>query len=441
MYAGVVALKKSIVAGLVILALIVLISPGLVGKLAERSVEDQLRWAAEENEEVVVTAESFTRGWFSSEGRHRVSIGELAQKMGLGDLGIAPGAGEAPTLVIETRLDHGLIPVSSMSREDGSLVPGLGRAVSTLALDRGDGELVSLPGKVFSRVGLDGGLHSRYALEPGSMEALTWGTANIEVDANAARRTFAVDGRVDTVALAGDDDSFDVGDLDVAMNLRKVDQGFSVGTVEVNLAALTISPTGGEPIRIGPLDFRTSSALSGRAVNASTRIDVTLEGAEPVGDIGWQADIDVRGVDADAYGALNRKLDSLPDSTAPEAALSLAGEELAALIAAGVELDIGRLDISLPQGTVRSAWTFTLPETESRGFSWTSALLALEGKGDIEIPIAVFEYAATLNPDLGAVLGMGFLKKSGDDYVMNAEYRKGLLTVNGAPMPVPLPGP
>ena len=35
--------------------------------------------------------------------------------------------------------------------------------------------------------------------------------------------------------------------------------------------------------------------------------------------------------------------------------------------------------------------------------------------------------------------GMGFLKKNGDDYEMAAEYRKGLLTVNGAPMPIPIP--
>jgi hypothetical protein len=34
---------------------------------------------------------------------------------------------------------------------------------------------------------------------------------------------------------------------------------------------------------------------------------------------------------------------------------------------------------------------------------------------------------------------MGILKKDGDFYVVNAEYRKGLLTVNGAPMPIPLP--
>jgi hypothetical protein len=33
---------------------------------------------------------------------------------------------------------------------------------------------------------------------------------------------------------------------------------------------------------------------------------------------------------------------------------------------------------------------------------------------------------------------MGFLQKNGDVYELAAKYKKGLLTVNGAPMPIPL---
>ena len=60
-------MKKGIVALLVILALVVLLSPGLIGRLAEKSVNDQLNWAAQENQEVVITSERFDRGWFSSD--------------------------------------------------------------------------------------------------------------------------------------------------------------------------------------------------------------------------------------------------------------------------------------------------------------------------------------------------------------------------------------
>jgi hypothetical protein len=33
---------------------------------------------------------------------------------------------------------------------------------------------------------------------------------------------------------------------------------------------------------------------------------------------------------------------------------------------------------------------------------------------------------------------MGYLKLSGDIYEMEARYKKGVLTVNGAPIPIPL---
>jgi hypothetical protein len=33
---------------------------------------------------------------------------------------------------------------------------------------------------------------------------------------------------------------------------------------------------------------------------------------------------------------------------------------------------------------------------------------------------------------------MGFLKKEGSVYIMDADMKKGLLTINGAPFPIPL---
>jgi len=108
--------KKGIVALLIILALIVLVSPGLVGRLAEKSVDEQLQWAATENKEVVITSEKFDRGWFSSEGRHRIELGKTGPGMNIREqLGLAAD-GPSPAVIIDTRLDHGLIPVASITR-------------------------------------------------------------------------------------------------------------------------------------------------------------------------------------------------------------------------------------------------------------------------------------------------------------------------------------
>ena len=67
-------MKKSFVFLLLALALVVIVSPGIVGKLAEQSMDENLDWAANESREFSVTALGFDRGWFSSDGRHRIEL-------------------------------------------------------------------------------------------------------------------------------------------------------------------------------------------------------------------------------------------------------------------------------------------------------------------------------------------------------------------------------
>jgi hypothetical protein len=45
-----------------------------------------------------------------------------------------------------------------------------------------------------------------------------------------------------------------------------------------------------------------------------------------------------------------------------------------------------------------------------------------------------------MNPQAGSLIAMGILQQEGEDYVMKAEYAQGLVSVNGAPMPIPIPG-
>ena len=64
----------------------------------------------------------------------------------------------------------------------------------------------------------------------------------------------------------------------------------------------------------------------------------------------------------------------------------------------------------------------------------------MEASADITIPSGLFDMVAMMNPDAQMAVAMGILRTEGDNYVMEAEYKQGLLTVNGAPMPIPLPG-
>ena len=211
-------MKKGVVALLLVLAVVVLIrvvgvilviallvSPAIVGRIAEESMHENLDWAARESGEVSITTESFARGWFSSEGRHRFELqdGDLlvAAQTLIGPL----DADALPVLVVDTKLDHGLIPVSSMSREGGSLAPGLGSAISKMSVEFPDGRVVELPGTIYSEVGLAGELHSHYELESGSYEdggtTATWGATNINIKTNPKSGEAEFDGIIGSLSI------------------------------------------------------------------------------------------------------------------------------------------------------------------------------------------------------------------------------------------------
>ncbi len=57
---------------LVLLAVIVLISPAIVGRLAEKNLQESFEWAESESGGIKFQTESFDRGWFTSVGRHRL---------------------------------------------------------------------------------------------------------------------------------------------------------------------------------------------------------------------------------------------------------------------------------------------------------------------------------------------------------------------------------
>lgn len=433
-------MKKGIVVLLVVLALIVIVSPALVGRLAEQSVESQLKWAADENREIVITSKRFDRGWFVSEGQHRVAIGKSPAGISLKqELGFEPDEA-TPALIIDTRLDHGLIPVSSMNREKGSLMPGLGRAVSTLSVETADGDVTPLPGAIYSTVGLDGGLTSHYVLEAGSMNSMSWGPGDLKVEADAGAREISIVGEFDAFTFQrADETTFALGNFDVSSDMTMTGYGYSVGDLAFSIDTINLTSPDSS-ISMGPMKMDADTELDGDRVNASTSVDLQLAGLPTVGDIAWVMDLTVRGLDAAATGRLQRALENAGDIEDPSVFYRVVERDLLDLGARGFEVRFDQLDVTLPQGTVFTKLGFSLPESDRQSFTWPGALLALQADADVRIPADLYEFATMMSPQANAMVAMGFLKKKGDNYEMVASYKKGLLTVNGAPMPIPIPG-
>ena len=88
--------------------------------------------------------------------------------------------------------------------------------------------------------------------------------------------------------------------------------------------------------------------------------------------------------------------------------------------------------------------TFTAKTPVSRMFATLSFVPSRSGLAEVDanmsIPSAMFDMVAMMSPEIQAAVEMGILTKRGNVYLMEAVYRKGLLTVNGAPLPIPLSG-
>ena len=438
-------MKKSIVVLLVIAAVIVLVSPGIIGRIAEESVDHNLQWAADENRGFAVTSARFDRGWFSSQGRHRIEIRDAEMRHALATLaGREPDDGK-PTLIIDTRIDHGLVPVTSMGRAEGSLAPGLGRGVSTLSIEYPDGQAMDVPGTVYSAIGLNGMLTANYIVEPGSLEAedgaASWGATNIELSTDYKAESFEIDGVIESLVVSDAADSLVLGSTSFSGDQRPSRFGISVGDFEINVDSVAVEEAGLETYRLGAVALSGTSDIDGERVNADVRLSVGALAIPGYGETDFATEMRFTGVDGAALGQMVRKLEDAGDDADPQQLQLMLREDLERIVAAGFELHFDRFDFDLPQGPVSLKMRFTVDESDPVGFDLSSLLMTLDAEADLTASEGFVDYAMAMNPDAGAIIGMGYLRKKGDVYEMRAEYAKGLLTINGAPMPIPMGGP
>ncbi len=436
-------MKKSFVFLLLALALVVIVSPGIVGKLAEQSMDENLDWAANESREFRVTSQGFDRGWFSSEGRHRIELNDGDARDVLNALFQDSGYSGIPALIIDTRIDHGLVPVSSMSRDEGSLAPGLGSAISTLQVEFASGETIDLPGTIYSKVGLTGDLQSNLVVEPGTFndgaETLQWGNVDTLITMNAGSSTVGFNGIVESLVFASPDDDITLGAITFEGEQQGTRFGFSVGDAEVTVESISFPSEFGRT-DAGPLSLTSVASLDGDLVTARSTFDI---GPVPIGVLGPSSlgfDVSIIDVDAASLARISDVIDDI-DSYAGGDDLRLAVEDdLRNLFAKGFEVRIDRFNVAMPSGSVSATMDVTVEPTDIDQFVLTSVLLALDARLDLSVPVELFDLAATLNPEVNAAVGLGFLRLEGNQYRMQAEFSNGLLTVNGAPMPGIIPG-
>ena len=435
-------MKKGVIVVLVLLAALILVSPAIVGRLAEKSMDENLNWAAKESGELKVSSEQFERGWFSSEGRHRIEISDGHLMSALTTAGGGVDAGDLPALVVSTRIDHGIIPVTSVGRDGGSLAPGLGSAVSTMQIEIPGEEPVDIPGTIYSKIGLGGALQSSYVLEAGShsqdgVEA-TWSDTNIDVTTDPGSGDVEFEGEVGplTMTAGPNTSSLQRASFSGAQSPTRFD-GVSVGEIEFELDDLSLDGGPNQSIRVSKVTASGSSELDGDDIAGEGNVSIAMEGLPGVGSVAYDMEMSMAGLDAAAVSSMTAKLEDAAGGSDPMALYATVQDDLMALFADGFEFNFDKLNVTLPQGTIESQMAFSFSEEDPDTFAWTSLLTNTEAQIDVSIPAQLMDMFAAGNQQLQVAIAAGYIVRDGDTYNMKAEMKKGLLTINGAPIPIP----
>ena len=270
-----------------------------------------------------------------------------------------------------------------------------------------------------------------------------WDGADLSVLSNPASGGMMIKGGIEPFSVAENDDWVDFGALTVNVNQTRSGFAFSVGTVEFALESLTANSANG-PFSMGAFSLEAESSIDDARLNGSSTLSIDDVVVPGMGTVAMAMDVAVQRLDAESLRAITAAIRAAQEEDDPRAALQVIYPQIEVdvqkLVSAGAEIRFDQLDVRLPQGKVSSQLILEFAEMdEDQPFSWSSVLLAMTASMDLRVPIELYEFAQMMNPQAESLIAMGILKRQGDDYVMEAEYAQGLLNVNGAPMPIPMP--
>ena len=456
-------MKRWLVLSLIALALLLLLSPGIIGRLAERGIDESLSQVSAERDDIDIAEESFERGWFSSEGRHRVALryGSLRELL---DASYATSAPEnEPALVIDTRLDHGLIPVSSMQREGGSLNPALANAVSTLSVDPGDGSLRPLPGQLYSFFGVGGDTSFRYLADAGEerVAEATMQWANVDLSYALSGNGLAESITADVAALSAEtpEVTAEIEALTLDWSYEDRPDTLGDGTLDMQLRNLTVAPgDANELVRpvtsqtgIERLEISGESNVDDGELSAEGRFDLKVTDAAFFGDTSLAFNLEAQGFDAAALDALLRAYREMSAAVTADPNAGFPGNDplslymdpnlqglLQTVVTSGGRLDIADAVFSIDPGAATLDLSVEIDATDDGNFSWPTVLLNSRGTIEAAVAESLYDALVELNPQARGALASGMLIKDGDQFVMDVEFDKGRLLINGAPMSLPI---
>lgn len=433
--------KKTLLFLLLALILLGLFGPLVVGMQAEEVLHTRFEEAVVASPGLEIESESYSRGWFSSSAQARLSLNHpeaqaLLQKL-MGDDSAGPFA-----LIVDSRIHHGPLTLSP----GHGVLPAIATAESTITVDVRGEPLFTLPGKIYTDVGFSGDGTAHY-VAPAVHESFPdgeakWDGADVKVALSQFGSRLEANGTLGAFAVDSAQGELSGGPIEVAVNQRRDPAGFWLGASDVGVDSLVIAnERDGTRYQLKSLAFKTEARID------AGKLDYLIDFAADDIQAGTLADssaalrVTLERLDA---GALANILRASSGGTNLAANLLVVAGDLQVLLAGGPELDLSELRLSTPDGDLYANVNLSLPPASSPSeiILGTALLYRLTGNATVRIPQAMVERAGATNPQvpqqIQRLVESGFLKPEGPVYLMEAAYQGGLLTLNGAPLPLPL---
>ncbi len=432
------------------------LGPWYLGQRAEVAYRDGLANLARQPQGPRVVAETYRRGWFSSQADLELATGSEDQ-------------GGEVRLSIASHIGHG-----PRTLADLTWPPTLARVASTLGLEH---PAVQLGGvQADTRIGWDGDTLTHIALpaidQPATAETAgvrtAAGSAEVRLDTTTGKGTGTLD--LPSLEVLGDGD-VPVLSLHGLHATNATDPwlpGLALASADLSVAEVrVVGQGGGVEARDLGLSVRShpDAGLLGFKLVYSAGV-LRVEGADYAPS---QVEISVDRLDGATLVALQQDIADLAERQIPEAMAGIARlavvlRHLPALAAADPQVALDRLDITTPQGPVTGRLTLgvqglTGDDLSGRG-AWLRRLAA-DGELSLPRPVALALLVAAqrrqaleaageagLSPDQDQALGEaaamqleGLLKEGwvgaeGERLRTSIKLADGLLTVNGKTLPI-----
>ena len=438
-------MRRLIIVLLVIIVL-ALVSPAITGSVAQEQFQRSLAELEEMMPGLIFEETQADSGWFSS-----TSTQELVLP-GMADGG--SGEDQRSGIFLETEIFHGPLILGIGDADLPAISFGAAVTRSRISFVDENEKTVKLPGGIYNVIAYDGSgslsvffdaMEEEFPGQTGSGRAtLNWDGAQLQVDYSSGIEHVESFGHIQPLVITTADGEFRLGEIKFDSSADFSEYDIWIGNSTTSIEEMTVTgATANLPQSFsmnGMTLFGQNSLDDGR-LTGNFKLSIADLEMNGIADNSVQFAMSAN-LDAETIKQLRNTLKGQRMGD-PAAALALQSDGMG-LVTAGLAVEISELQINTAKGDARILFQLEIPPSDLTGEAAAmSAIFSMSADADLRISRSLFDYVLQSNPlmapQMNALLMSGMLIEQGEQLTMVAIYDGGLLTVNGMPIPLPIP--